>query len=175
MLVVGHTPKRDFTKILTSSDLAGSKQLTNLVDTLIALNKLPKDDNLRYLKHVKCRDGVSSNGTKNVALFTIAKRYDGFLRLVFDGHGNEFDLLNIETEKKQSAVLKNAIDFLKEYLADGKEHRSTECQEKAKEHNISYQKFNEAKAELGVVVESYGTYWTMRLPSAPVQNEGGAA
>ena len=174
LLMIGHTPKRDGTRILTTNDLAGSKQLTNLIDNTIAIGKLPDEAETRYLKHVKSRDGAPIYTTFNVVRCDIKKREDGFLRLIFGETANEIELLKIDAPEESantSQALEHAKAFLRKELAAGA-MPSKEIEKLLKPNKISWAKFMQARKELGVISTKYIDRWELFLPDA-LPPEGG--
>jgi hypothetical protein len=174
LLMIGHTPKRDGTRILTTNDLAGSKQLTNLIDNTIAIGKLPDEAETRYLKHVKSRDGAPKYTTFNVVRCDIAQREDGFLRLIFGETANEFDLLKVDAPEESgntSQALEHAMAFLQKELAAGA-MPSKEIEKLLEPKKISWAKYMEARKELGVIATKFINRWEIALPSAVLRNDG---
>jgi hypothetical protein len=53
--------------------MAGSKQLVNFADAMFALGKSEADEQLRYLKQLKCRSAQIKNGGDRVMLCKIVK------------------------------------------------------------------------------------------------------
>lgn len=164
LMMIGHTPKRDGTRILTTSDLAGSKQLTNLIDNTICIGKLPDEAETRYLKHVKSRDGAPQYTTFNVVKCDIKQRPDGFLQIVFGDTANEIELLKIDAPAQAGVnPLERAKAFLLRELANGAVPSAT-IQEKLKAEKIPWNKYTDAKKELGVISVRHGENWEMFLP-----------
>jgi archaellum biogenesis ATPase FlaH len=73
ILVLAHTPKRDMTRPLTSSDIAGSKFLSNFADSIFAIGKSTVDERLRYVKQIKSRNSEYQFGDDNVPVYWIEK------------------------------------------------------------------------------------------------------
>jgi len=92
ILVLGHTIKRDPTKPLCSNDLAGSKQLINLVSSSFAIGASSLADNTKYIKQIKARNTKIMYGEDNVCICHIEKS-DNHLRFVHDGFSKEKDHL----------------------------------------------------------------------------------
>jgi len=55
LIVIAHTPKRRHIEEINTSSLLGSANLTNLVDSMIAINYSAKGSNIRYIKELKTR------------------------------------------------------------------------------------------------------------------------
>lgn len=73
LLVLAHTPKRPLSSPITQNDLAGSKKLFNFFDSVFSIGKSAKDENLRYIKQIKCRAGAFEYGSENVIVSEIIK------------------------------------------------------------------------------------------------------
>jgi len=73
ILALAHTPKRDLTQPITMNHLGGSKMLMNFCDSSFALGLSAKDQSLRYLKQIKCRNAQMRYTVDNVAVFEISK------------------------------------------------------------------------------------------------------
>ena len=78
---------------ITQNDLAGSKKLYNFFDSVFAIGKSAKDENLRYIKQLKVRYGNFEYGGNNVIVCAIEKA-DDFLRFVTLGHAAESALFS---------------------------------------------------------------------------------
>lgn len=78
ILVLAHTPKRNLSSPITQNDLAGSKKLFNFFDSVFAIGKSAKDENLRYIKQLKVRAGKFEYDSTNVLVCEIEKD-DSFL------------------------------------------------------------------------------------------------
>jgi len=88
VLLIGHTKKRNPTKPISSNDLAGSKMLPNLADSMFALGKSAKRAGAAYLKHIKAR---STTKQDLVAELTIVS--EPYLHLKFDVFNEESEHL----------------------------------------------------------------------------------
>lgn len=73
ILVIAHTPKRSLSSPITQNDLAGSKRLFNFFDSVFAIGKSARDNNLRYIKQLKVRSGAFEYDSDNVLLADIRK------------------------------------------------------------------------------------------------------
>jgi hypothetical protein len=88
VLVLAHTPKRDETQPITLNDLAGSRILANLADSVFAIGKSAADSGIRYLKQLKVRSAEMLYGMDNVAVFEFGKD-NNFLGFMFIGESSE--------------------------------------------------------------------------------------
>lgn len=74
ILVLAHTPKRNLSNPITQNDLAGSKKLINFFDSAFAIGRSAKDEKLRYIKQVKCRNTEMEYDSGNVMVCTLEKK-----------------------------------------------------------------------------------------------------
>lgn len=91
MLVLAHTPKRSLTSPLGQNDIAGSKKLFNFFDSVFAIGRSGKDEELRYIKHIKSRATQILYGSDNVMLTEIRK----------DGNWLHFETIGTCSESDQ--------------------------------------------------------------------------
>ncbi len=96
ILIVGHTPKLPPFRIINLNDLAGSKQLVNFFDSVFAIGRSAKDENIRYIKQLKTRNSTFDYGTENVLTATIEKE-NAFLKFEFGECENEYELIKENT------------------------------------------------------------------------------
>ncbi|MGB0863166.1 MAG: AAA family ATPase [Saprospiraceae bacterium] len=89
MLVLAHTPKRDFSRPLTKNDLAGSKMLMNFCDSCFAIGESCNDKKLRYIKQIKTRYTEMIYDKSNVILCKIDKPDNNLLQFQFIDYDNE--------------------------------------------------------------------------------------
>ena len=73
ILVLAHTPKRAFSRMLSVNDMQGSKMLANFADSVFAIGTGGLDHSLRYIKQIKVRSGVLDYGENNVVVFRLDK------------------------------------------------------------------------------------------------------
>jgi KaiC/GvpD/RAD55 family RecA-like ATPase len=74
VIVLAHTPKRyDLSKPLAIADLAGSFLVAAFADTIIAIGKSKMGNSIKYILHVKLRDGVKIHDEQNVINVSIEK------------------------------------------------------------------------------------------------------
>jgi hypothetical protein len=106
MLILAHTPKRLMTNPITQNDLAGSKRLFNFFDSVFAIGKSCKDEELRYLKQIKVRNAKFQYGADNVLVSQIVKE-NGFLRFEKVGFSEESDHLKEESDADKIAIANN--------------------------------------------------------------------
>ena len=112
LLVIGHTPKRNATLPLTNDDLAGSSNLVNFADSIFAVGKDANDDNIKYIKQTKVRDGSPIYTADNVIKCAIDKDSDFFLRHNFIEMAKEDTmLLKFFDDDAEEAMILEAIEL----------------------------------------------------------------
>ncbi|WP_164109802.1 MULTISPECIES: AAA family ATPase [Sphingobacterium] len=95
ILILAHTPKRDFARPISNNDLQGSKMLINFADSAFAIGKSYTDINLRYIKQIKQRNCEHIYNENNICLCSISKGHvNNFLQFQFIEYGNETEHLN---------------------------------------------------------------------------------
>jgi len=92
IIVIAHTPKRDRSLPIELRHLAGSMNLANFAKSVVAVSKSRKDPSLRYIKHVKCRNGVTYFEEDNVIECMLVKERN-FLQYQYRDSGPEKDHL----------------------------------------------------------------------------------
>ena len=92
ILVLAHTPKRDYSKPLSKNDLSGSKSLMNFCDSSFAIGQSFNLTGVRYLKQIKQRVVEEKYGIENVITCSIIKDIN-FLKFRFDDYDNELNHL----------------------------------------------------------------------------------
>lgn len=110
MLVIAHTPKRDSSRPIEQNHLQGSKQFSNLCDSMFAIGKSHRDPRLLYLKQIKLRSGEKKYETDNVCLCQIVKPHN-FLHVELMGYGREKDHLKEMTDKELGAKIASVKDL----------------------------------------------------------------
>ncbi|WP_372800898.1 AAA family ATPase [Lutibacter sp.] len=97
ILVLAHTPKRDYTKPLSKNDLSGSKSLMNFCDSSFAIGQSFNSSGVRYIKQIKQRVVEELYGIENVITYSIIKNVN-FLKFRFEGYDNELNHLKQQTQ-----------------------------------------------------------------------------
>jgi hypothetical protein len=103
ILVLAHTPKRDMTRILTISDLAGSRFLANFADSIIAIGKSSYDEAFRYVKQMKSRNSSVIYGEDNVLIYSIGKDHN-FLGFHFQRFDREYNHLTVKSKEDMNEL-----------------------------------------------------------------------
>ena len=112
LILISHTPKRDASRPLDITDLAGSSMVGNFLDAALAIGRSRKDPGLRYLKQVKVRDGEAILNEENVAVFHLEKQ-SNFLKFNFSSYGPEKDHLKEQSDVDRSEQLDTVITMHK--------------------------------------------------------------
>ena len=120
ILVLAHTPKRDFTKPLTKNDIAGSKMLINFCDSAFAIGESAKSSNLRYIKQIKTRNAEFVFDAENVPIFEVKKTGTDSNFLSFDllEHSTEREHLKELTEDEQDDISEKVLELKNEGKSD---------------------------------------------------------
>jgi hypothetical protein len=118
ILILAHTPKRDFSRPLTINDLSGSSMLGNFFDSAFTIGASHKDKSLRYIKQIKVRETEKKYDSENVITCQIVK-YTNFVEFEFIGYSSEREHLKEVTEKDREGM----IDQVKELHKSGKSQR----------------------------------------------------
>jgi hypothetical protein len=110
MLVIAHTPKRDNTKPIEENHLQGSKQFSNLCDSMFAIGKSHRDPRIVYLKQIKHRSGAKKYEEDNICLCQIVKPTN-FLHFELMENGREADHLKQMGDKELGAKIAAVKDL----------------------------------------------------------------
>lgn len=113
LILISHTPKRDPSKPIDITDLAGSSMVGNFLDAAIAIGRSKKDPGLRYIKQVKARDGEIILSEENVASCALEKE-NSFLGFRFLEYGPERDHLKEQSEDDRAGQLDKIISMYQE-------------------------------------------------------------
>jgi hypothetical protein len=74
VIVLAHTPKRyDLSKPVVIADLAGSSLLSTYAESIITIGQSKMGNNVKYIKHLKCRNGVIIHNEENIIQISIEK------------------------------------------------------------------------------------------------------
>lgn len=101
ILVLAHTPKRNDSRPITIVDLMGSSFISAIADSIFALNKSCKGNDIRYVKQLKSRNSAIEYGADNVLEYKIMREKDGMLRLNLVGTTTEEEQVGIDYIAKE--------------------------------------------------------------------------
>ena len=108
VLLLGHSPKAKDNAILTLDKLAGSKNLSNFIDSCFAVGKVEGERKI-YIKQLKARSCAISMDENHVLVGALTKREDGFIEFSEEGFAVEKELLkgkaDITPQKEQAYKL----------------------------------------------------------------------
>lgn len=116
LLIIAHTPKRNMFNPLTANDLAGSRKLFNFFDSVFGLGRSARDENLRYVKQLKCRFGAFEYGSDHVILCEL-KKIDSFLKFVEIGYCHENEHLRQQSQSDREALRQSVINLRQQNLS----------------------------------------------------------
>lgn len=68
IMLIAHCPKRNKRKPIDQDSLGGSKMILNFVDSAFAVGTSFQDDDIRYIKQVKCRECQKSSKVTTVKI-----------------------------------------------------------------------------------------------------------
>lgn len=118
ILVISHTPKRNLSNPIDQNCLAGSKKLFNFFDSVFAIGQSARDNQLRYVKQLKCRHGEFTHGSNNVIVCQIMKD-DCWLHFVPIGYADEREHLRQMSDADETEMKNCVIEMHR----DGKSYR----------------------------------------------------
>ncbi len=107
ILVLAHTPKTKDGQPITNNDLAGSKHLSNLVDSISAIGKSKKGKNEKYIKQIKARSGEKQFDTEDVISVELVKN-GSFLGFEYLYCENEYEHL-ADTSRQNQMIEKQML------------------------------------------------------------------
>lgn len=115
ILVVAHTVKnRDKSLPLESRYMAGASGLKNFAKSIIAVGASAQDPDIRYIKHLKCRNGRKIHDADNVIECVVAKPdarlYYEFIRFSTE----KAHLLSIDESDQTKEVIERFYDLHKQ-------------------------------------------------------------
>lgn len=117
VLVLAHTPKRESMTPITQNDLAGSKRLFNFFDSVFAIGKSVKGEDIRYIKQLKARSTSVTYGEDSVLEARIVKD-DTMLRFE---HGECcHEKVHIKASKSRSRYDGRAMEAVTRMRSEGK-------------------------------------------------------
>ena len=93
VLLMAHTPKIVEGEPIISNNLAGSANLYNLADSVIAINKTTMSDDIRYIKQLKSRYNEIVFHHDNVVTIQFCTKTDGLKGFRFLGYESEEELI----------------------------------------------------------------------------------
>ena len=122
LLVVAHTPKRELDQPLNQNSLAGSKRIANFADSIFAIGKSFVDENIRYIKQIKSRNGAIVYGDDSVLECRLEKNHNG---LAFKPYSSGKELVHITRPKGVPSLDSSMVQEVNDLIAKGMSYRKT--------------------------------------------------
>jgi len=121
LLAMAHVPKIPRNIPVTNDHLAGSKNLSNFVDSVFFIVQSNEDPDFRYIKQTKCRNAETM---KEVMVVSIEKNdcFLGFQMVRYDSETNHLSLNSVTNDDITEQQKKQVI----EYRRQGKSLREIE-------------------------------------------------
>jgi RecA-family ATPase len=158
ILILAHVPKGKSGKLLDADDVAGSKLITNHVDSVFFIAR-SKVDNQRYLKQVKARDCEQRSSCDLIEIVS-----EPYLNFEYLGEYSEYDLLPDITASSGKVEIDWDFVFRSKDKLTTKEIKSISMTEyKCKERTVEQQIRNAIGSHLEKV--KYGVYRLMNNDS----------
>jgi archaellum biogenesis ATPase FlaH len=113
LLLMAHTPKILPGEPIISNNLAGSSNLFNLADAVMAINTSTMSDDIRYIKQLKSRYNEIQFHRENVIAIKFSTRPDGMKGFEFSSYETEEDLLKPQdkaTREEEDREILNLIN-----------------------------------------------------------------
>ena len=108
IILFAHSPKIQGIGPLLKEHLAGSKQLSNLIDCLIGLQKARYKRDIFYIKQLKQRDFSIRYGFDNCISFKIDRVYNSsYVLPIFQGYASEKKLLANPEDMERAEEIKS--------------------------------------------------------------------
>jgi archaellum biogenesis ATPase FlaH len=120
ILILAHTPKIKAGYPITNNDLAGSKHLSNLVDSISSIGLSATDEDIKYIKSIKCRSTEKEFDAGNVIMVK-KEKIGSFLQFIYLEQGNEYQLIKdpmkIKEEEISEEIRKEVINLHNQSLS----------------------------------------------------------
>lgn len=95
VILMAHTPKVIEGQPIISNNLAGSSNLFNLADSVMAINTTSQDTSIRYIKQLKSRYNEIFYSEDNVITIKFNSKIDGFKGYEFIAYESEYELIKV--------------------------------------------------------------------------------
>lgn len=109
IIVIAHTPKRPQCQPITLNDIGGSKKIANFMDSVVAMGRSSQGEDIRYVKHLKARNGSIKHGGDNVLVCRMTKE-GGYVHL---------EPIGTDSETKHLRNERVDLDELRQLKAQG--------------------------------------------------------
>lgn len=115
VLLMAHTPKIVQGEAIIANNLAGSSNLYNLADSVMAVNMTTMADDIRYVKQLKSRYNEIQFHKDNVVAIQFSTRPDGLKGFGFLNYEAEDDLIKPVDKSTKADEDREIIDLIKHF------------------------------------------------------------
>ena len=115
VLLMAHTPKIVQGEAIIWTNLAGSSNLYNLADSVMAINTTTTDDSVRYIKQLKSRYNEIQYHKDNVVAIKFSTRPDGLKGFEFLNYESEDELIKPQDKATKADEDHEIINLIKHF------------------------------------------------------------
>ena len=113
VLLMAHTPKIVQGEPIIWTNLAGSSNLYNLADSVLAINTTTTDDSVRYIKQLKSRYNEIQYHKDNVVAIKFSIRPDGLKGFEFLNYESEDELIKPQDKATRADEDREIVNLIK--------------------------------------------------------------
>jgi len=113
VLLMAHTPKIVQGEPIIWTNLAGSSNLYNLADSVMAINTTTTDDSVRYIKQLKSRYNEIQYHKDNVVAIKFSTRTDGLKGFEFLNYESEDELIKPQDKATKADEDREIVNLIK--------------------------------------------------------------
>jgi hypothetical protein len=115
VLLMAHTPKIVQGEAIIWTNLAGSSNLYNLADSVMAINTTTTDDSVRYIKQLKSRYNEIQYHKDNVVAIKFSTRPDGLKGFEFLNYESEDELIKPQDKATKADEDREIVNLIKHF------------------------------------------------------------
>lgn len=115
VLLMAHTPKIVQGEPIIWTNLAGSSNLYNLADSVMAINTTTTDDSVRYIKQLKSRYNEIQYHKDNVVAIKFSTRPDGLKGFEFLNYESEDELIKLQDKSTRADEDREIVNLIKHF------------------------------------------------------------
>jgi RecA-family ATPase len=115
VLLMAHTPKIVQGEPIIWTNLAGSSNLYNLADSVMAINTTTTDDSVRYIKQLKSRYNEIQYHKDNVVAIKFSTRPDGLKGFEFLNYESEDELIKPQDKATKADEDREIVNLIKHF------------------------------------------------------------
>jgi hypothetical protein len=115
LLLMAHTPKIMQGQTIISNNLAGSSNLFNLADAVMAINTSTMSDDIRYIKQLKSRYNEIQFHSENVIAIKFSTRPDGMKGFEFSSYEKEENLIKPQDKATRQDEDREIINLINNF------------------------------------------------------------